>query len=34
MAKNNNAIGAFIGFEDHYVKINEEEANNIITQYK
>jgi hypothetical protein len=31
--KNNDAIGAFIGFEDGFKRITEEEANNIIAQY-
>lgn len=32
--KDNDVIGAFIGFEDHYGYISEDEANKIISQYK
>lgn len=31
--KNNDVIGAFIGFEDGFKRISEEEANKIISQY-
>lgn len=31
--KNNDIIGAFIGFEDHFKRISEEEAQAIINKY-